>query len=294
MSKESSYMANKESQVLTNISTSNGLIARNASIMPSLLSLSLSLTRREIVGRYRGSTFGTLWSLLTPLFMLTIYTFVFGVVMKAKWSAPSGQARDHSTAEFAVILFSGLIAWQFFSEVVSSAPGRIIANANYVKKIVFPLEILPVVSVGAALFHAGISLLVLLFFSFFIFGLPITLPLAPLVFAPLALLTLGLAWFLAAIGVYFRDMGQIIGPLLTANMFFSPIFFPRTALPTWLQPWLSLNPLTVPVEALRDVIIFGIMPNGIALTVYTVIAMLIAAFGYLFFQKTRKGFADVL
>lgn len=253
-----------------------------------------SLTYREIVGRYRGSVFGILWSLLTPLFMLSVYTFVFGVVMKAKWSVPGGATREHSTAEFAVILFSGLIVFQFFSEVVSAAPNRILSHANYVKKIVFPIEILPVVSLGAALFHVGISLLVLLLFSAFVFGLPATLPLAPLVFAPLALLTLGLAWFLAAVGVYLRDIGQIIGPILTASLFLSPIFFPRTALPAWLQSWLFLNPLTLPIEAFRNVVIFGRAPDWVALAVYTVIAALIAVFGYLFFQKTRRGFADVL
>lgn len=258
------------------------------------LNLLKALVQREVVGRYRGSAFGLLWSLLTPLFMLTIYTFVFGVVMKAKWSIPGAEAREHSTAEFAVILFSGLLVFQFFAEVVGAAPGRILSNANYVKKVVFPIEILPVVSVGVALFHAGVSLLVLLLFSAFIFGLPATLPLVLVVFVPLVLLTLGLGWFLAAIGVYLRDIGQIIGPIMTALMFLSPIFFPRTALPDWLQPWMFLNPLTVPVEAFRDVVIFGRAPDWIALGIYTVVAAMIAVLGYLFFQKTRRGFADVL
>jgi lipopolysaccharide transport system permease protein len=258
------------------------------------MSLVSSLTYREIVGRYRGSAFGILWSLLTPLFMLSIYTFVFGVVMKAKWSVPGGQVREHSTAEFAVILFSGLLVFQFFSEVVGAAPDRILSNVNYVKKVVFPIEILPVVSVGVALFHAGVSLLVLLLFSAFVFGLPATLPLAPLVFAPFVLLTLGLAWFFAAVGVYLRDIGQIIGPVLTASMFLSPIFFPRTALPDWLQPWLIFHPLTIPVETFRNVVVFGVQPDWIALAVYTCVAALVAMLGYLFFQKTRRGFADVL
>jgi lipopolysaccharide transport system permease protein len=258
------------------------------------MNLILPLVYREIAGRYRGSAFGILWSLITPLFMLAVFTFVFGFVLKAKWDIPTGQAREHSTAEFAIILFSGLLVFQFFSEVIGAAPSRILAHANYVKKIVFPLEILPVVSLGAALFHAGVGLLVLLLFSAFVFGWPATLPLVPVVLAPLALLSLGLAWFLAAIGVYLRDIGQIIGPLLTASMFLSPLFFPRTALPDWMQPWLSLNPLTVPVEALRNVAIFGLMPDWSALAVYTGAAALIAALGYLFFQKTRRGFADVL
>src|SRR6266700_1361078 len=110
-----------------------------------------SLIRREVVGRYRGSVFGLLWSLLNPLFMLAVYTFVFGVVMKSRWTTPDQQSATHSTGEFAAILFCGLIVFQFFAEVISLAPGMIVANANYVKKVVFPIQILPVVSAGAAL-----------------------------------------------------------------------------------------------------------------------------------------------
>lgn len=258
------------------------------------MDLIFPLTYREIVGRYRGSVFGILWSLLTPLFMLSVYTLVFGVVMKAKWAIPGASAAEHSTAQFAVILFAGLVVFQFFSDAVGAAPSRILSNANYVKKVVFPIEILPVVPLGVALFHAGVGLVVLLAFSAFIIGLPVTLPLAPVVFAPLVLLTLGLVWFLAAVGVYLRDIGQIIGPILTASMFLSPIFFSRLSMPEWLQPWLLLNPLTVPVEAFRNVVIFGVMPDWVALALYSCIAAFVAVLGYLFFQKTRKGFADVL
>lgn len=258
-------------------------------------SLLLSLIRREISGRYRGSAFGLLWSLLTPLFMLVIYTFVFGFVMKSRWSMPNGTTAEHSTAEFGVILFAGLIIFQFFSEVVGAAPGLVVNNRNYVKKIVFPIQILPVVSAGAALFHAAISLLVLLAFAWFVFGgIPLTVILAPLAFAPLVVMTLGFAWALASIGVYFRDIGQIVPALLTATMFLSPIFFQRTALPAWLQPYLSLNPLSIPVEAFRNVTLFGQQPDWTALGYYSLVALLVAALGEKFFQLTRRGFADVL
>lgn len=260
-----------------------------------MLNLALQLIRREIAGRYRGSVLGMLWSLLTPMFMLAVYTFVFGVVLRARWSVPNQTGAEHSTAEFAVILFSGLLAFQFFSEVVGGAPGLIVNNRNYVKKIVFPIQILPVVSVGAALFHAAISLLVLLAAVWFVLGgIPWTFVLAPLVFAPLVVMALGLAWFLAAVGVYFRDIGQIVPLLLTASLFLSPIFFPRTALPEWLQPYLSLNPLAVPVEALRDVVLFGLQPDWTALGYYSLAAIAVALFGERFFQLTRRGFADVL
>ncbi|TIW84142.1 MAG: hypothetical protein E5V51_19135, partial [Mesorhizobium sp.] len=203
------------------------------------ITLTLPLIRREIAGRYRGSVFGLLWSLLNPLFMLAVYTFVFGVVMKSRWTIPDQQSATHSTGEFAVILFCGLIVFQFFAEVVSLAPGLIVNNANYVKKIVFPVQILPLVSAGAALFHTAVSLLVLLAFVYVIFDhIPLTLYLAPVVFAPLILMVLGIAWLLASIGVYFRDMNQIVAPLVTATMFLSPVFFQRASLPAWLQPWL--------------------------------------------------------
>jgi len=260
-----------------------------------MYSLIVSLVRREVAGRYRGSVLGMLWPLLTPLFMLVVYTFVFGYVMKSKWQVPGVTQADHSTAEFAVILFAGLLINQLFSEVLNAAPGRIVGHSSYVKKIVFPIQILPVVSVGAALFHVALSLLVLLTFVWFVFGgIPWTAVLAPVVILPLAVLTLGLAWFLSAIGVYFRDIGQIVPPLLTASMFLSPMFFSRTALPDWLQPYLALNPLTIPIEALRDVAVFGLTPNWTALGYYSLVALVVAVLGEQFFQKTRRGFADVL
>ncbi|MBZ9990511.1 ABC transporter permease [Mesorhizobium sp. BH1-1-5] len=257
--------------------------------------LALSLIRREVAGRYRGSALGLLWSLLNPLFMLAVYTFFFGMVMKSRWATPDGQSVTHSTGEFAVILFCGLIVFQFFAEVISQSPGLIVANAGYVKKIVFPIQILPVVSAGAALFHAVVNLIVLLVFAYAAFGnIPLTVILAPVVFTPLVFMVLGVAWLLSSIGVYFRDMSQIVAPLVTATMFLSPVFFQRTSLPTWLQPWLSLNPLAVPVESFRAVVLFGVQPDWISLGYYSLAAIAIAVLGYQFFQKTRRGFADVL
>ncbi|MBZ9845831.1 ABC transporter permease [Mesorhizobium sp. CA5] len=261
----------------------------------NLIFLITSLVRREIVGRYRGSALGLMWSLLNPLFMLAVYTFVFGVVMKSRWTMPNEQSATDSTGEYAVVLFCGLIVFQFFAEVVSLAPSLIVGNTNYVKKIVFPIQILPVVSAGAALFHVVVSLLVLLAFAYVVFGhIPLTVFLAPLAFMPLVVLVLGMAWVLASVGVYFRDMGQIVAPLVTATMFLSPVFFQRTALPTWLQPWLSLNPLAIPVESFRNVVIFGVQPDWAALGCYSLVAIVVAYLGYQFFQKTRRGFADVL
>lgn len=250
----------------------------------------LPLIRREISARYRGSAFGTLWALLTPLFMLTVYTFLFGTVLQVRWGA-----QQQSTADFALILFSGLIVFHLFSEVVTRAPTAILDNVNFVKKVVFPIEVLPVVALGAALFHLGLSFLVLLAFQAGIHGtVPPTALLTPVTIAPFAVFLLGLSWFLAAFGVYFRDIGQIIGPVVTAMMFVSPIFVPPTALPEHIRTFIVLNPLSIPVTAMRDVVIFGKAPDWTALGAYLIVAALVAVFGYVFFQKTRKGFADVL
>jgi lipopolysaccharide transport system permease protein len=262
--------------------------------------LILTLVRREIAGRYRGSMFGILWSLLTPLFMLAVYTFVFGVVLRARWQSVSGggaqdAAAQPTTAEFAIILFAGLIVFQLFSEVVLRAPTLVLGNANYVKKVVFPLQILPVVSLGSALFHAGVSLVVLLGFMLAVDGaIPPTALLLPIVIIQFCLMILGIAWFLSALGVYYRDISQILGTLVTALMFLSPIFFPLSALPEWIRGWIGLNPVSLPVEQTRALLIFGSMPDLLGLAAYTVAALAVAVLGYAWFQKTRKGFADVL
>ncbi|MGF1651253.1 MAG: ABC transporter permease [Hyphomicrobiaceae bacterium] len=151
------------------------------------------------------------------------------------------------------------------------------------------------VALGSALFHAAISLLVLFAFILAIHGfIPWTALLLPLVIAPFCLMILGLSWFLASLGTYVRDVGQILGTIVTAMMFLSPIFFPLSALPEWLQPWLMLNPIALPVTQARDVLIFGNLPDFFALGLYTIVAAAIAWLGYLWFEKTRKGFADVL
>ncbi|MFM9847226.1 MAG: ABC transporter permease [Hyphomicrobiaceae bacterium] len=250
------------------------------------------LIRREVVARYRGSALGILWSMITPLFMLATFTFVFGTIFQTRWTTSGATA---SIGEFAIIIFVGLIVFQLFSEVVNRAPTLVLSNPNYVKKVVFPLEILPVVALGSALFHTAVSLLVLCFFMLAFAGhVPLTLPFLPVVLAPLLLVILGLSWFLSSLGVYFRDISQVLGTLLTALMFLSPIFFPSSALPDWVKPWLILNPLSLPIEQARDVLIWGKAPDFLALAIYTLPALAVAAGGLWWFQKTRKGFADVL
>jgi lipopolysaccharide transport system permease protein len=246
---------------------------------------------REIAGRYRGSFGGLLWSLINPLLMLTIYTFVFAVVFKARWSS----SQSESGAGFAVILFVGLIVHGLFSECLLRAPRTIIDNTNFVKKLIFPLEVLPIITLGVALFHAGVSILVL-FAAMMFSGTPlhVTAFLLPLVLLPLIALTLGLSWFVAALGVYIRDIGQLIGLAMTIILFLSPVFYPISSLPEPYRSLVLLNPLTLPIEQSRNILIWGRLPDWTALAGYYVIALAVASFGYWWFQKSRRGFADVL
>lgn len=202
---------------------------------------------------------------------------------------------DESRTQFAVILFVGMIVHGFFAEVINRAPQIILGNANYVKKVVFPLETLPVISLCAALFHSLISLIVLLC-AFFLFNgfLHWTIVFIPLVFLPLVIFCLGLGWVLASLGVFIRDVGQTTVIITTVMMFLSPVFFPITALPEKYRIWIMLNPLTFIIEQARNVLIWGRIPDWQGLAIYTIAAAAVAWLGYVFFQKTRKGFADVL
>lgn len=249
-----------------------------------------SLTQREVLGRYRGSTMGLLWAFLNPLFMLAVYTFVFSVVFKARWSA-GGESRT----EFALVLFAGLLVFNLFSECVNRAPSLILGNVNFVKKVVFPLEILTWVTFLSALFHMVVSLAVW-FLAYLVFvGLPHpTALLLPVVLMPLALLTVGVTWAIASLGVYLRDVAQFIGLATTVLLFMSPIFYPVSAIGEPYRRLLMLNPLTPAIEMSRDVLYWGRLPDPLHFAIYLVASAVVAALGFAWFQKTRKGFADVL
>jgi lipopolysaccharide transport system permease protein len=253
--------------------------------------LIVQMTKREVVGRYKGSAMGLAWSFFNPVFMLTVYTFVFSVIFKSRW----GVGGEENKTQFAVVLFVGMIVHGLFAEVLNRAPALILSNVNYVKKVVFPLEILPVIAMGAALFHSIISLGVLLAaFALFNGYLHWTVVFIPLIVLPLVILTLGLAWMLASLGTFLRDVGQTIGIITMVLMFLAPVFYPVTAVPEEMRPWLTANPLTFIIEQAREVLIWGRVPNWTGLGIYTAVAMAIAWAGYIWFQKTRKGFADVL
>ncbi|MGR9155154.1 ABC transporter permease [Rhizobium leguminosarum] len=253
--------------------------------------LVLKLARMDVISRYRGSFLGLGWSFFNPLLLLSVYTFVFSFVFKARW----GEGTGDSPSEYALVLFAGLLVHAFFAEVLNRAPALILNNTNYVKKVVFPLEVLPIVALLAAVFHMMISILVLViaflaFNGFFHW----TVFLIPLVVLPLAMLMMGLAWFLTSLGVFVRDVGQTIGILTTVLLFMSPVFYPMSSLSEKLQWVMLLNPLTFVIEQARAVLIFGNPPNWLGLLLYSVISFLCMWGGFVFFQKTRKGFNDVL
>ncbi len=253
-------------------------------------SLINAMVKREVIGRYRGSFMGILWSFFNPVFMLAVYTFVFSIVFQARWGAGSG-----SKTEFALILFAGLIVFNVFAECVNRAPNLILSNVNYVKKVVFPLEILPWVTLGAVLFHALVSLCVWLIAYVIFFGIPhATVLLFPLVVVPLALFTVGATWALASLGVYLRDVAQFISILTTVLMFLSPIFYPASAIPEKYRPIIQMNPLAPAIEQARQVLFFGNVPDWPVLLLYSLGSALIGWLGFAWFQKTRKGFADVI
>lgn len=248
------------------------------------------LTKRDIEARYRGSIFGVLWAFLVPLLMLGVYTFVFSVVFQIRWNLPvNGQGA------FALLLFSGLIIFNLFSECLLRAPGLMLEHVTYIKKVVFPLEILPWVTMMVALFHAVISFLILLVFYLPIHGFPpLTVLLLPLVLCPLVLLTLGLVWLVSSVGVFLRDIRPLMGVVTTVMMFLSPIFYPLEAIPETYRTLIQLNPLTLVLEFSKDVLFWGQWPRWDYWVIHLTLCWAVSWLGYLWFQKTRKGFADVI
>lgn len=251
-----------------------------------------SMTKREVQSRHRGSFGGLLWYVIQNLALLAIFAFVFGVIFKARWGG--GETAANQSA-FAPSLFLGLIIFNVFSEMINRAPTLILSNANYVKKVVFPLDILPIISLGTASFNFLVGVGVLIALAT-VLGVELSLwsIFLPLVFLPVLLLSLGVSWFLAALGVYVRDAAQVVGILTLALMYFSPIFYSTSALP---EPWRSIvlaNPLTVPIEQARMIMLFGQEPNFAALGGAILVNLIVAYLGWTWFQLTRKGFADVL
>jgi lipopolysaccharide transport system permease protein len=249
------------------------------------------MTERQILGRYRGSFVGLGWSFLQPLAMLAVYTFVFSQVFQARW----GTLNDSGPIGFAINLFSGLIVFNLFSESANSAPMSIVANPNYVKKVIFPLEVLSASSVLAATFSSLISLVVLAFAQLVTtHSIPPTYLWIPIVWLPLVLLCLALSWVLGALGVFLRDTGQIVGVATSMLMFLSPIFFPISALPPNWRPVLKLNPIADIIEQTRRVTVEGLNPD-LAWTIGSIaLGFLACELSCRAFKKAKKAFADVM
>lgn len=253
-------------------------------------SLTHELTRRDILGRYRGASFGLFWSLLSPFLMLLVYTLAFGYILRSRWPGATG-----STTDFALILFIGLIVHGLFAECLVRAPGLIVGNANYVKRIVFPLHVLVWSMVLSALFHTIANCLVFAFLFTIVHGyLHPTILLLPLVLLPLVLLTVGVSWVLAAAGVFLRDIGQVTGVLSTALLFLSSAIVPLQTLPERYRTIFKLNPLTFIIDQAREVAVWGHAPDWVGLGLYMAVALLVTWIGFAVFHKARRGFADVL
>ena len=248
------------------------------------------LSKRDVLGKYKGSVLGIGWTLVYPLLLLAIYTVVFRVIFKTKWPGA-----EDSPVLFALNIFAGLVMFNFFSEVVGRAPRLVTEQPNLVKRVIFPLESLVWVNILSALFHAALGLTVLILGTLLAPGvLGITALAAPLVMLSLIPTLLCLGLILACVGVYLRDLAQIMGPLLSMLLFLTPVLFPASALPKEVQSWLYLNPLTLPIEALRQCLLLGQWPDFGPLALQALVSWLLAAGSYWVFVRLQRGFADQL
>lgn len=253
-------------------------------------SLTWELAKRDVLGRYRGASFGLLWSVLSPFLMLIVYTIAFGTIMKSRWPQ-----QVEGGVDFALILFVGLIVHGFFAECLSRAPNLVVGNPSYVKRVVFPLEILPWPMLLSAFFHAVVNVLVLVLLHLVRFGPPPwTVVLFPLVLLPLALLCAGVGWLFASLGAYLRDIGQITGVLATAMLFLSSAIMPLDGLAPGTRAVFEANPLTFIIDQARAVALWGHMPDWAGLGLYALASLAFCYVAYGWFRATRAGFADVL
>lgn len=252
--------------------------------------LIIDLTKRDVVSKYKGSLLGFLWSIITPLLLLVVYSFVFGTIFKSRWAG-----MDESKSDFAIILFIGMLTYNIFADSISRSPWLISGNANYVKKVIFPITILPIVNVLSAVYNFCMGFIAWLLITL-IFGgtLHYTIFLLPIILMPVILIALGGSWFFSALGVYFKDVGQFIGVLVMILMFSCPIFYPIKAVPENYQFIFHINPIAMTIEMVRDITISGKIPSAVLYIKIFALSSLISFLGLLFFKKCRGGFSDVL
>lgn len=250
-------------------------------------------TRRLLAQHYAGSLLGPLWTLVTPLFMLAIYTFVFGIVFQARWQALGADLQN--TGGYALILFCAMAVFQLFAETVNGSTRVIIDNANLVKKVIFPLQILPVAQMLSATVNSAVWFGLTLAGAFIAEGaLKATIWLFPLVLVPLMSLSLGVGWFVAGVTVYLRDAHHVIGLLLQALFFMTPIFYPEQLVPPALQFVITINPLAHLCRQGRELLLFGQIPTLPELLGTWLFCLLLCQLGYIWFTRVQRGFADVL
>ncbi|MGY2937405.1 lipopolysaccharide transport system permease protein [Bradyrhizobium sp. GM6.1] len=252
------------------------------------------LSRRELEARFRGSLLGVFWAVVLPLIMLGVFSLVFGSIFGNRWgrSGSHAEIREYS---YPMILFSGLIIFGMVSEPINRAPSLVLENVSYVKKVVFPIEILPLVALVTAVITSAISFVVFLAVFFFNYGPPpITILALPIVLLPLALTTLGATFFFASVGVFLRDLVHLTGPLMSAAMFLSPLLYPLERLPEAYRPWLYLNPLTIGLNQAREVIFWGRLPSFGEWIAYFIVSLVVVTLGRTWFIRTKKAFADVV
>lgn len=261
------------------------------SILQRYSYLFISLASRDIAAKYKGSSLGLFWAILSPLLMLLVYGFVFGVVFQARWP----EVRANTDAEFPLILFSGLIAYFMFSEIVMRSPSLILEHSNYVKKVVFPLPVLSLVVVTTSAFHYLISFLVMTLYAFYIGVFPsLKTLLIPFLLLQFIVFCLGISWLLSAIGVFFKDISYVVGFISTALMFLSPIFYPIDAVPDQFKSIIHFNPLTYYVDSFRRLSLYDTFPDSKEAVNAFIIAILVFIGGLTFFNKLRRDFSDVV
>jgi len=246
---------------------------------------------RDVISRYKGSYFGMVWSFVTPLMLLAVFSFVFSVIFQSKW----GVTPDEGKFQFAITLFCGMTVFNIFGECISRAPMLVLQYPNYVKKVVFPLEILPVASLGSSLINGGLSLAILIPAVLILsHAWPTTIYLFPLVLVPICAFSLGFGWFLASMGVFIRDIAQPVGVIVQMLFFVSGIFFPPSAIPEEIRFLVELNPMVGILEDARRTLMWGQYPDWTSLAVVTILSLIVMQLGYAWFMRTKKAFADVL
>lgn len=258
--------------------------------VPDYASLLWQFARRDITGRYRGSMIGFGWAVLNPLLLLAIYTFVFSIVLQLRWDGPVADRVD-----FALVIYAGMIVHGFFAECLTRAPSLILDNRNLVKRVVFPLEVLPWTVLVVAAFHFAVGVILIAAVALAKSGtLPLSALSLPVIVLPLALAALGFVYAFSALGVYLRDLGQLVGFIAMMLLFMSPVFYPVSAVPPAWRWIIAINPIATFIEETRGALLFGVWPRSVPLAAMWCVGLATASLGFFWFQRTRKGFADVL